>query len=72
MYTLGLRTGEVKYLKFEDVKNTTNATIKIYGIQKRKEKLIDISQELYNEIKKYEKQIKEKNKFFLIYKSYTR
>ena len=64
MYALGLRTEEVKYLKFEDVKNTTNATIKIYDIRKRKEKLIDISQELYNEIKKYEKQIKEKNKFF--------
>ena len=29
----------------------------------KKKKLIDISQELYNEIKKYEKQIKEKNKF---------
>ena len=64
MYALRLRTGEAKYLKFEDVKNTTNATIKIYDIRKRKEKLIDISQELYNEIKKYEKQIKKKNKFF--------
>ena len=64
MYTLGLRTGEVKYLRFEDVKNITNATTKIYDIQKRKEKLIDISQVIYNKIKKYEKQIKEKNKFF--------
>ena len=64
MYALGLRTGEVKYLRFEDVKNTTTATIKVYDIQKRKEKLVSISQELYNEIKQYEKQIKEMKKYF--------
>ena len=48
MYALGLRTGEVKYLRFEDAKNTTTATIKVYDIQNRKEKLMSISQELYN------------------------
>ena len=64
MYAPGLRTGEVKYLRFEDVKNTTTATIKVYDIQKRKEKLVSISQELYNEIKQYEKQIKEMKKYF--------
>ena len=37
MYALGLRTEEVKYLRFEDVKNTTNAIIKIYDIRKKKE-----------------------------------
>ena len=37
MYALGLRTGEVKYLRFEDVKNTTTATIKVYDIKKIRE-----------------------------------
>ena len=64
MYALGLRTGEVKYLRFEDVKNTITATIKVYDIQKRKEKIVSISQELYNETKQYEKQIKEMKKYF--------
>ena len=64
MYALGSRTGEVKYLRFEDVKNTITATIKVYDIQKRKEKIVSISQELYNEIKQYEKQIKEMKKYF--------
>ena len=64
MYALWLRIGEVKYLRFEDVKNTTTAAIKVYDIQKRKEKLVSISQELYNEIKQYEKQIKEMKKYF--------
>ena len=31
--------------------------------KKRKEKLVSISQELYNEIKQYEKQIKEMKKY---------
>ena len=40
MYALELRTREVKYLRFEDVKNITNATIKIYDIQRKKRSLL--------------------------------
>ena len=55
MYELGLRTGEVRYLKFEDLSDDKeDPSIKLYDSVKGKVKQVSISQEIYNEIKAYE------------------
>ena len=54
MYALGLKTGEVRYLRFEDVYSKDSPIIQVYNPQKNREKEVIISQELYDEIKQYE------------------
>ena len=58
MYELGLRTGEVRYLKFEDISDVKGEpNIKVYDSVKGKIKQVSISQEIYNEIKAYENEL---------------
>ena len=64
MYALGLKTGEVRYLRFEDVHNKDRAIIQVYNPQKNKEKEVIISQELYDEIKQYENELINEKKYF--------
>ena len=48
IYTLKLRTGEVRLLKFEDVKNQEQPTIKVYRSKRGNSKQIQISQDIYD------------------------
>ena len=58
MYELGMRTGEVRYLKFEDISDVKGElNIKVYDSVKGKIKQVSISQEIYNEIKAYENEL---------------
>ena len=50
MYALGLKTGEVRYLRFEDVYNKDRPIIQVYNPQKNREKEVIISKEQYDEI----------------------
>ena len=50
MYVLGLKSWEVRLLRFEDAKYKDKLTIKIYDSKKEAIKQILISQELYDEI----------------------
>ena len=63
MYTLGLRTGEIRLLKFDDVNNQEHPTIKVYKTHEGKVKQIEISQALYDEIKNYENKLIMKEKY---------
>ena len=63
MYALGLRTGEIRLLKFDDVNNQEHPTIKVYKAHKGKVKQIEISQALYDEIKNYENELIMKEKY---------
>ena len=63
MYTLGLRTGEIRLLKFGDINNQEHPTIKAYNTHKGKVKQIEISQALYDEIKNYENKLIMKEKY---------
>ena len=49
-YALGLRTGEIRLLRFDDVNNQEHPTNKVYKAHKAKVKQIEISQALYDEI----------------------
>ena len=58
MYELGLRTGEVRYLKFEDISDVKGEpNIKVYDSVKGKIKQVSISQKIYNEINAYENEL---------------
>ena len=59
-----MRRGQIKYLKLEDLENIYNSTIKIYNTHKNDEKKVQISQKLNEEIKKNEKELKNRNKYF--------
>ena len=63
MYALGLRTGEIRLLKFDDVNNQEHPTIKVYKAHKGIVKQIEISQALYDEIKNYENELIMKEKY---------
>ena len=63
MYTLKLRTGGVRLIKFEDVKNQEQPTIKVYRSKISNSKQTQISQDLYNEIKYYEGYLIQKGKY---------
>ena len=63
MYALGLRTGKIRLLKFDDVNNQEQPTIKVYKAHKGKVKQIEISQALYDEIKNYENELIMKEKY---------
>ena len=62
-YALGLRTGEIRLLKFDDVNNQAHPTIKVYKAHKGKVKQIEISRALYDEIKNYENELIMKEKY---------
>ena len=57
MYVLGLKTGEVRLLRFEDVQNEDEPIIKIYDSKTNTTKQILISQELYEEIIGYKNEL---------------
>ena len=63
MYVLGLKTWEVRLLRFEDVEYTDQPTIKIYDKKKESVKQILISQELYNKIVDYKNELTATNKY---------
>ena len=71
MYTLKLRTGEVRLMKFEDVKNQEQPTIKVYRSKRGNSKQIQISQDLYNEIKYYEGYLIQKGKYDKVIRQIT-
>ena len=51
MYVLGLKTKEIRLLKFEDVSDNVQPTIKVYRFNSGKVKQIEISKDLYEENK---------------------
>ena len=63
MYVLGLKTKEIRLLKFEDVSNNVQPTIKVYRFNSGKVKQIEISKDLYEEIKNYENELILKEKY---------
>ena len=63
MYVLGLKTGEVRLLRFEDVQNEDEPIIKIYDSKTNTTKQILISQELYEEIIEYKNRLSVSNKY---------
>ena len=63
MYVLGLKTGEVRLLRFEDVQNEDEPIIKIYDSKDNTTKHILISQELYEEIIEYKNRLCASNKY---------
>ena len=63
MYVLGLKTWEVRLLRFEDVEYKDQPTIKIYDAKKESVKQILISQELYDEIIDYKNELTATNKY---------
>ena len=63
MYVLGLKTGEVRLLRFEDVQNEDEPIIKIYDSKTNTTKQILISQELYEEIIEYKNRLCAFNKY---------
>ena len=63
MYVLGLKTWEVRLLRFEDVEYKDQPTIKIYDSLKETVKQILISQELYDEIIEYKNELTTSNKY---------
>ena len=63
MYVLGLKTGEVRLLRFEDVQNEDEPIIKIYDSKTNTTKQILISQELYEEIIEYKNRLCASNKY---------
>ena len=71
MYALGLRTGEIRLLKFDDVNNQERPTIKVCKAHKGKVKQIEISQALYDENKNYENELIMKEKYDKIIRKTT-
>ena len=63
MYVLGLKTKEIRLLKFEDVSDNVQPTIKVYRFNSGKVKQIEISKDLYEEIKNYENELILKEKY---------
>ena len=63
MYLLGLKTKEIRLLKFEDVSDNVQPTIKVYIFNSGKAKQIEISKALYEEIKNYENELILKEKY---------
>ena len=63
MYVLGLKTGEVRLLRFEDVQNEDEPIIKLYDSKTNTTKHILISQELYEEIIEYKNRLCASNKY---------
>ena len=63
IYELGLRTGEVWLLRFEDIINQEIPYISILDTKINKTKQLQISQELFDEITNYEKELKTKNEY---------
>ena len=70
MYVLGLKTGEVRLLRFKDVQNEDEPIIKLYDSKTNTTKHILISQELYEEIIEYKNRLCASNKY-KINKRYT-
>ena len=60
---LGLKTREVRLLRFEDVQNEDEPIIKIYDSKTNTTKHILISQELYEEIIEYKNRLCASNKY---------
>ena len=60
---LGLKTWEVRLLRFEDVEYKDQPTIKIYDSKKESVKQILISQELYDEIVDYQNELNTSKKY---------
>ena len=60
---LGLKTWEVRLLRFEDVEYKDQPTIKIYDSKKESVKQILISQELYDEMVDYQNELTATNKY---------
>ena len=63
MYVLGLKTWEVRLLRFKDVEYKDQPTIKIYDSKKESVKQILISQELYDEIIEYKNELTATKKY---------
>ena len=63
MYVLGLKAGEVRQSRFEDVKNEDEPIIKIYDSKTNTTKHILISQELYEEVIEYKNRLCASNKY---------
>ena len=63
IYELGLRTGEVCLLRFEDIINQDIPCISILDTKTDKIKQLQISQELFDDITNYEKELKTKNEY---------
>ena len=55
MHALLLKTWEVKFLRFKNAMNFEKAKIKVYDMQRSKEKCNEISQNFLYEIKQYKK-----------------
>ena len=72
MYALGLRTGEVRLLKFEDVRDKDLLTIKVYRLQRRIIKPMQISQDVYNDIIDFKNELIEKDKYVETIRSTTK
>ena len=56
--SLGLKTVEIKYLRFENVYNINKPIIQVYNPQKNTKKEVIISPELYDDIKQYKNELK--------------
>ena len=63
IYELGLRTGEVCPLRFEDIINQDILCISILDTKADKIKQLQISQELFDDITKYEKELQTKYEY---------
>ena len=63
MYVLGLKTGEIRLLRFEDVENESQPIIKIYDSKTNTIKHILISQELYEEIIEFKNELSSSNRY---------
>ena len=61
IYELGLRTGEVCLLRFEDIINQDIPCISIFDTKTDKFKQLQISQELFDNIANYEKELQTMN-----------
>ena len=72
MYALGLRTGEVRLLKFEDVSDKDLLTIKVYRLQRGIIKPMQISQDVYNDIIDIKNELIEKDKYVESIRSTTK
>ena len=63
IYELGLRTGEVCLLRFEDIINQDIPCISILDTKADKIKPLQIFQELFDDITNYEKELQTKNEY---------
>ena len=63
IYELGLRTGEVCLLRFEDIINQDIPCIGILDTKTDKIKQLQISREIFEDITNYEKELQTKNEY---------